>query len=240
MKPRLFIGSSVESLNIAYAVQEGLELYSEATVWTQGIFELSKYTMESLLDALDEADFGLFVFAPDDITKIRDKKFHTVRDNVIFELGLFIGSLGRERSFIIIPRNNNDFHLPTNLLGITPATFDADRQDENYLAALGPACNRIRRLIEKFGVIKKIPLVAQSTDENESNDVISDPNDCISILESWMGCRPSGLNTQAIKYREVDRELGFIPGLAEKHIEEAAKKWNYSISRKGKDTILFK
>ena len=55
-----------------------------------------------------------------------------------------------------------------------------------------------------------------------------------------MGCRPSGLNTQAIKYREVDRELGFIPGLAEKHIEEAAKKWNYSISRKGKDTILFK
>lgn len=71
MKPALFIGSSSESVDIAYALQENLEHVAEVTVWTQGIFELAKYTLESLLETLDIADFGVFVFAPNDVSIIR-------------------------------------------------------------------------------------------------------------------------------------------------------------------------
>ncbi|MDL1976278.1 MAG: nucleotide-binding protein [Deltaproteobacteria bacterium] len=39
----------------------------EITVWTQGIFELTQYTLDSLIDSLDDFDFGIFVFSPDDI-----------------------------------------------------------------------------------------------------------------------------------------------------------------------------
>lgn len=66
-KPRVFIGSSVEGLNVAYAVQQNLLHEAEVTVWDQGVFELSRTTMESLAKALAENDFAVFVFSPDDL-----------------------------------------------------------------------------------------------------------------------------------------------------------------------------
>jgi len=234
LKPRLFIGSSTESLHVAYAAQENLEYSAEVTVWSQGIFELSKYTMESLLDALDEFDFGLFVFAPDDVTRLRNSEQFTVRDNVVFELGLFVGRLGRERSFIMIPRNIEDFHIPTDLLGMTPATYEPNRQDANLIAALGPACNRVRKSIEKLRLSPEATLNS-SIDEH----IEFDEQDIISILESWMGSRPSDLNTRAIHYSETDRELRLPPGSTEAHIETAAQRWKYRLARKGKQTIKF-
>jgi hypothetical protein len=34
MKPKMFIGSSLEKIDLAYAAQEGLEHHVEATVWS--------------------------------------------------------------------------------------------------------------------------------------------------------------------------------------------------------------
>ena len=147
-KPRMFIGSSVERLPIANTLQQNLEYDVEATVWNQAHFRLSRSTIESLLEALRSTDFGVFVFSPDDVAKIRGKQSRVVRDNVIFELGLFIGLLGRERSYYVIPRYQQNFHLPTDLIGVTPATYDANRSDKSLKAALGPACEEIRRAIK--------------------------------------------------------------------------------------------
>jgi predicted nucleotide-binding protein len=154
MKPSVFIASSVEGLEIAYATQENLEYDAEVVVWPQGIFDLSKYALESLVSAFDKADFGIFVFSNDDIIKLRDKEYTTVRDNVVFEFGLLIGKLGLNRSFVLIPRNVDNLHLPTDLLGIIPGTFDNKRVDENMRAALGPACNKIRKAISRLGAKK--------------------------------------------------------------------------------------
>jgi len=143
MKPNIFIGCSVESLEIAYEIQSNLEYHFEPTVWDQGIFKPSSLTITSLLEALDNFDFAVFVFSPDDITQIRSHDYKTIRDNIILEFGLFIGKLGLNRVFFIKPRDIKDFHLPTDLLGITPLSYDASRKDGNLKAALGPACNEI-------------------------------------------------------------------------------------------------
>jgi hypothetical protein len=150
MKPRIFIGSSTERLEIAYAIQENLEYDATPTVWTQGIFKLSNNSLDSIIEQLDKSDFAVFVFHPDDITQIRDKAFETVRDNLIFELGLFIGRLGKGRVFFLIPRSIDKLHLPTDLLGITPGTYDNLREDGNLLASLGPFCNQIRKSLKEF------------------------------------------------------------------------------------------
>ncbi|EAZ91898.1 TIR domain-containing protein [Crocosphaera chwakensis] len=155
MKLKVFIGSSFEGLDVAYAAQKNLDHTGEVTVWNQGIFELSSNTLDDLVNSLDKFDFAIFVFSPDDISHIREQKYQAVRDNVIFELGLFIAKLGKRRCFILMPRGIKDFRLPSDLLGVTPATYDNSRQDNNLLAALGPACFDISKAINKLGSLQQ-------------------------------------------------------------------------------------
>lgn len=154
MKPRLFIGSSSESISLAYAVHENLRHDAECTPWSEGVFEPNKYILESILQSLEKSDFGLFIFAGDDIIKMRSVDYVAVRDNVLFELGLFVGRLGRERTFFLLPDDHKAFRLPTDLLGLTPLTYESDRQDGNWAAAVGPACNQVRQIIKRLKVIQ--------------------------------------------------------------------------------------
>jgi hypothetical protein len=153
--PRLFVGSSTEGLGIAYAIQENLEFDAETTVWTQGIFKPTRNTLAELIAGMRAMDFVAFVFSPDDLLSLRGEAVRAVRDNVIFELGLFIGHLGPERCFFVQPRGLHDLHLPTDLLGLAPLTFNPLRSDDNLVAALGTACNQIRAAMQRASTIRK-------------------------------------------------------------------------------------
>lgn len=72
MKPRLFVGSAGESLEVAYAVQENLERDAEVTVWTQGVFDLNQFTLRELIQQAHRSDFAAFVFGAEDVATIRD------------------------------------------------------------------------------------------------------------------------------------------------------------------------
>lgn len=143
--PRLFVGSSTEGLQIAYAIQENLEFDGETTVWSQGFFTPAGNALNELIEALIRFDFAAFVFSPDDTVHIRGRTHQAIRDNVIFELGLFFGGLGQRRCFFVVPRDQGPMHLPTDLLGATPLTYSSGRSDGNLVAALGAACNKMRR-----------------------------------------------------------------------------------------------
>lgn len=238
MKPRVFVASAQEHLDLAYAVQEGLDYDAEATVWTQGVFQLSRSTLAALLDQLDVSDFAIFIMAPSDTAVMRNDNRSTVRDNVVFELGLFTGRLGHERCFIIVPRGADELHLPTDLLGITPAEYDADRQDKNLVAALGAACNRIRKSIKRLGShTQALEEIAAPEYEPEAVSLMDDENDCISLIESWMGSRSPTKNMAVLHFREIDHLLNLAPGSARLHTAKAAERFSYVVDRVGKDTI---
>jgi hypothetical protein len=148
---RLFIASSVEGLEVAYALQENLEYDCDPTVWNQGVFKPSSVALLDLISEAAQSDFAVFTFTPDDILEMRGASFGAVRDNVIFEYGLFIGELGRARCFHVVPRNQPDLHMPSDLIGITPMMYNDRRADGRLVAALGPAANQIRHAIRGLG-----------------------------------------------------------------------------------------
>lgn len=99
LKPRVFIGCSLEAKPIAAAVHENLRFSAEVTPWYSGVFNPSSYTMDDLEAEVRTTDFAIFIFHPDDISKIRGKYYASVRDNTMLEMGLFMGRLGRKRIF---------------------------------------------------------------------------------------------------------------------------------------------
>ena len=123
--PMVFIGSSSEALQEATHVSQVLGRHDmTCKLWTQGVFQLSRTTIEELIRASNECDFAVLFLTPDDMTASRGKKKASPRDNVVFELGLFMGALGRDRTYVIIPRGA-DLKLPTDLLGVVHAPYDS-------------------------------------------------------------------------------------------------------------------
>lgn len=143
--PRLFIGSSTENLDVARTIQETLQYDLEGTVWTQDVFRPTRYTLPELIESMRTHDFAVFVTTPNDALTLRGKAVAAVRDNVIFEIGLFIGLKRPEACFLLTSRSSADAHLPSDLAGLAPILYPNDRSDGNLLAALEPACNAVRR-----------------------------------------------------------------------------------------------
>jgi hypothetical protein len=141
-RPRLFVGSSGEAQRIADAVQVNLQRDFEVTVWDQALFTLTRSTLEGLVRLTRESDMAVMVFFTDDVIRMRGKESAATRDNVVFELGLFLGALGTDNVFVLAPIDA-ELHLPTDLAGITVGRYDAARRDKNWVAALRPACNQI-------------------------------------------------------------------------------------------------
>ena len=117
-------------------------------IWTDGVFRASKYPIESLEEQLDESDFAIAIAQPDDTVKTsRGKKKNAPRDNVIFELGLFVGRLGRLRSILLEPRGE-EVNLPSDLSGLTTIGY---RTDRDWASNVSVACSRLREVFKELG-----------------------------------------------------------------------------------------
>ena len=64
----------------------------------------------------------MLVFTADDLVTSRGAESATARDNVLFELGLFMGRLGRTSAYAFIS-DADKLKIPSDLHGINFATF---------------------------------------------------------------------------------------------------------------------
>ena len=155
IKPHVFVGSSTEQLRWSRAIQLELDNDAEVTVWPQGVFKPSRSEMSSLIAEARRCDFAIFVFGPDDIALMRSSQHAVVRDNVIFEIGLFIGRLGRERVFIVSQRNS-DLKIPTDLLGIKSIQYKAGAVGGGFdalLTSTRPAFRELESRMKEIGCL---------------------------------------------------------------------------------------
>lgn len=154
MPHRVFIGSSRESVQYAEEIQQNLENARIADIepicWPT-VFQMGTYTLESLLRTLKTSSFGVFVLAPDDYIVIRDQPYRIPRDNVILEMGMFIAGVGRENTFFVFPRDTGDYvlRLPTDLDGVTGASYPANLYGDNIGQKVSGVCVKIRNAIRE-------------------------------------------------------------------------------------------
>lgn len=120
LKPRVFIGSSSEGLDVAQYVKSYLSGDFDCFLWTDDVFKHNESVFETLLKSASLFEFGIMVATKDDFTKSRNNEFDTPRDNIVFEYGLFLGRVGPGRAFVLQEEGTK---LPSDLLGITTPRF---------------------------------------------------------------------------------------------------------------------
>src|SRR6185369_11267703 len=98
---------------------------------------------------LDRFDFAVLVATPDDMVIRREEAALSPRDNILFELGLFMGRLGRSRTYVLT--DPAAVRLPSDFAGVTIAKYDSKRTDGNLFAAVGPATTIIGNLVRDLG-----------------------------------------------------------------------------------------
>jgi len=151
-KTRVFIISSAEALEIAREVKASFDhddsIFVE--IWTEGVFKIAHYTLDDLTQKVEDSDFAIAIAHGDDTIATRGQTWPTPRDNVIFELGLFMGKLGRQRAILMEPRDEK-VKLPSDLAGITTVAYRRQKDGEDLAAVLGTACHQLRKHILAMG-----------------------------------------------------------------------------------------
>lgn len=175
----IFIASSSEGISIANVLRTALqaELGGNARVelWSHK-FEFGDTAIESLETISDEADFAIVVMTPDDKATIRRANKVIPRDNLVFEQGLFIGALGRQRSIVALDPKDR-LKLPSDVLSVTALNFDSS-SPENLATSLQAGCVRLARHIAEIGARPKWLAERRAT-------IAANADFCTAIAGAW-------------------------------------------------------
>lgn len=171
IKPRVFIGSSYEGKKIAENIHLNLfkGKHYEPIIWTAGVFQPGMSNLEGLFQQLKEADFAVLVMSPDDLLTTQSTTKRVPRDNVLFELGLFMGKLGRFRAICVI-QEGDDIYKLSDLDGISVIRYPNNISD--YQTGLVATCTEIQNCLDKEWNKKEVPQVLVAS-KNVSSQVIS-------------------------------------------------------------------
>lgn len=147
-KPQVFIGSSGSAYQLALNVAAALKGVALPDPWNDSL-ELTRTIFDELVTKANQVDFAVFVFQPDDLVERHDgKTYKAVRDNVLFEFGLFLGVLGRGRTFGLMPEGAQT-SLPADFGGVLFCTFDSEHPNPAQSVAI--ACANIISKISELG-----------------------------------------------------------------------------------------
>lgn len=143
----IFIGSSSEAADYMDEIAAKLEeMQVKPLLWNasgKNIFVPGTNTIDSLIEITKRVQAAIFIFNADDKTwngKSTIEPTSSVRDNVLFEYGLFMGALGKENICFICKGNPK---VATDLKGITH--IDADKGEAQVKLKLRDWLNYIRK-----------------------------------------------------------------------------------------------
>jgi predicted nucleotide-binding protein len=156
--PLVFMISSSEALEVAEEIRLGIVKAKAADVvlWSDDeIFPPGSYPLEVLRDRVAVSDFGIAIAHPDDIRRSRGRQAAVPRDNVVYELGFFTSVLGRDRTLLLVPKDDK-VDLPSDYKGLTPLTYAAPNDRVPVSTVLAPTVRQIVKTINRLKVRSKL------------------------------------------------------------------------------------
>jgi hypothetical protein len=178
MKKSVFIGSSSESvtkkivttINALIREDDAFEAHPWFYTATPG-----NTIIESLEENLEKHQYAVFVATPDDTLSKGNAAYTVMRDNVLFELGMFVGKHGRNKAILLLPKDMSS-SLPSDLGGVIYISYDYSQhaslvEDSNrlksfwsthtdtILSAFRKACRNNNAKHEKMAALNKLNAV---------------------------------------------------------------------------------
>jgi hypothetical protein len=140
LKPKIFIGSSKAGYSTAEKVKSNLSSVGDCFLWQDpDVWEPNRSTFDNLLRMARYFDFGVFVATADDLTLTNENLVIEPRDNVILEMSLFLGAMGRDKSFLLVEEG---IKLPSDFNGIYMPRFKSS-DDATIVNACKDYANKI-------------------------------------------------------------------------------------------------
>lgn len=124
----VFVGSSSEAATYYEYACGTLEEQGHVVKGWKSSFEKGEGFLATLLRITKCSDAALLIATPDDVIHYRGRSKNVLRDNVLFEAGLFIGELGPLATGIVLA-GNDPVELPTDLSGVS--MFSLTEQQKN-------------------------------------------------------------------------------------------------------------
>lgn len=150
----IFVGSSSEGRPEAEVVAELIDEHAACRAipwWDESVARPGDSFLEALFALLPVVNFAIFVATPDDLLVKREEVLASVRDNVLFEYGLFAGYLGRHHAVVLQIGNASE---PSDLRGITMVR----------VAELGGVTKKERRSELRSAVSRCLDVLLQATE----------------------------------------------------------------------------
>ncbi|HEV2840738.1 MAG TPA: TIR domain-containing protein [Chthoniobacterales bacterium] len=167
----VFISSSRNARDLALHLKDRLEFRDsdlfEIQLWWDDALILGKSTLEGLIDHCQETDFAAVLLTEDDPTEKKGVENVSLRDNCVFELGLFTGALGPNPQRVFQISSAKAAALPSDVEGITNLQIVVERKEDGELTqeckdsidrAAGSIASRVKKL--RSYVRGVIPLIS--------------------------------------------------------------------------------
>jgi len=142
-KPRIFLGSSEEGLDILKALEKELNDWSDVTIWKSAFDETGKAAVECLEENIsrEKLDLAIFLWRKDDFLQSRESGDHITRDNVILETGISFGALNRSNTIIL---RESGVKIASDLDGMTLIRYNLDGKSGSAYS------NEIKRISDRI------------------------------------------------------------------------------------------
>lgn len=121
-KKRVFIGSSMETKELAKQIKKRIEQNCDCFAWYDDFFEVGNYVYNDLLRKAITYDYAILIGGEDDrVIRIynQDEKI-SPRDNIYLEYGMFSGILSTNRILFLL---HSGCRVASDLKGMTLAEY---------------------------------------------------------------------------------------------------------------------